>query len=355
MENGNQDDLDRQLVHALFIAPREPFTLLADVIGVSDQTVARRYRRLAENSGLRVHGVVNGQRAGWADWMIRLQITPGSADAIAEALARRPDTRWVRLFSGGTEIVCTLQARSSQVRDDLFLRGLPGSRRVVQITAHSILHNFSPIQWSGLTSRLSGAQLARLRVASGPDAPGREVAPEPGGEGSAAGKDSAAGMDSAVGMDSAAALRPEDDLLLAELARDGRSSHATLATATHWHESTVRRRIEELRQQGLLYFDVDVDEAFLGVRTSAMLWLAVAPGDLEAAGRAVAAHPEVPFAAATTGPTNLAVSAIFRDTRHLYEYLTTRLTTVPGIRSVETAPIIGTIKRTGLAVPRSGR
>jgi DNA-binding Lrp family transcriptional regulator len=86
-----------------------------------------------------------------------------------------------------------------------------------------------------------------------------------------------------------------------------------------------------------------------------MLWLSVAPGDLEAAGRAVATHPEVPFAAATTGPTNLAVSALFRDTRHLYEYLTTSLPGLPGIRSIESSPIIGTIKRTGMIVPRFSR
>jgi DNA-binding Lrp family transcriptional regulator len=340
VETHNLDDVDRQLLHALILAPRAPFTLLADVIGVSDQTVARRYRRLAENAGLRVYGIVNGERAGWVDWMVRLQVTPGSADAIAEALARRPDTRWVRLFSGGTEIVCTLQARTSQQRDELLLRGLPGSRRVVQITAHSILHVFSPVQWAGFASQLSDEQLARLRAAGtpGPDDP-RDAAPR--------------GPEETTRPEEA--LRPEDDLLLAELAADGRASHAALATATHWHESTVRRRIEELQQQGLLYFDVDMNDAFLGMRAGAMLWLAVAPGHLEAAGRAVAAHPEVPFAAATTGPTNLVISAVFRDPRHLYEYLTTRLTGLPGIQAVETLPIIGTVKRTGVAMPRLRR
>jgi DNA-binding Lrp family transcriptional regulator len=339
VETDIPDDVDRRLVHALVVAPRAPFTLLADVIGVSDQTVARRYRRLAENAGLRVLGAVNGERAGWADLTIRLQITPGSADAMAEALARRPDTRWVRVSSGGTEILCALQARTSQQRDDLLLHGLPGSRRVVQVTAHSILHVFSPVQWSGLASGLSDAQLARLRAAgtASPADSRREAVP------------------GAPGNGEAVALRPEDDLLLAELARDGRASHAALATATHWHESTVRRRIEELQQQGLLYFDVDINDAFLGVRAAAMLWLAVAPGELEAAGRAVAEHQEVPFAAATTGPTNLVVSAVFRDTRHLYEYLTTRLPGLPGIRSIETSPIIGTVKRAGRAGPRFSR
>jgi DNA-binding Lrp family transcriptional regulator len=95
----------------------------------------------------------------------------------------------------------------------------------------------------------------------------------------------------------------------------------------------------------LLYFDIDVNDAVLGVTVNVMLWLKIEPASLEAAGRAVAEHPEIPFAAATTGTTNLAVSAVFRDTRHLYAYLTTRLADLPGLQSVETAPIISTIKR----------
>lgn len=129
------------------------------------------------------------------------------------------------------------------------------------------------------------------------------------------------------------------------LARDGRAPVSALAGATHWHESTVRRRIAELQRAGVLYFDIDVDDAVLGVSAHMMMWLAVEPAHLDAAGRALAAHPEVPFAAATTGPTNLVASALFRDTAQPYAYLTTRLTGIPGVRSVETAPIIGTVKR----------
>ena len=281
---------------------------MADVAGISDQTAARRYRRLSETAGLRVLGMVDGSRLGWVDWFVRLQTTPGSADSIAEALARRPDTRWVRLASGGTEIVCTVQARTPEQRDALFLRGLPGSRRVVQISAHSILHNFNPGPWQGVSQALSAAQLAKL-AGSWPAPPRlRPVQLAPAG----------------------VPLDPQDEPLLAELARDGRASHAALAAAIHWHESTVRRRIDELRRAGLLYFEVDIDDRVFGMNVHAMLWLSVEPSRLAEAGQAIAAHPEIPFAAATTGPTNLVASALFRDTRHLYEYLTGELAGCPG-------------------------
>jgi DNA-binding Lrp family transcriptional regulator len=326
------DAIDRQIVHILTIEPRASFRAIAEVTQISDQTAARRYRRLTESAGLRVLGVLDGTRLGWVNWFVRLQTTPGSAETIAEALARRPDTRWVNLASAGTEIICTLEARTPEQRDALFLRGLPGSRRVVQISAHSILHNYTSKAWAGVTQALSDAQLAQLGNL------GRSLPP--------ASTPDQAGSGPAMPAAAADALLPEDEPLLAELAHDGRATNSALAAAIHWHESTVRRRIDELRRAGLLHFEVDLDSRGLGVNVHAMLWLSVEPAQLDEVGRAVAGHLEVPFVAATTGSTNLVVTALFRDTEHLYQYLTGELASLPGVRSVETAPVIRTLKRT---------
>lgn len=314
------DSIDRQIVHALTVEPRASFRTLAEVTGVSDQTAARRYRELVRSAGLRVLAAVDGPRAGWADWHVRLQTTPGSAESIANALAKRSDTRWVRLFSGGTEVLCVLQARTPEERDALLLEGLPGSRRVVQISAHCVLKNLGTTAWSGLRQSLSDEQLALLRPAIVD--PGADVR-----------------------------LEPSDEPLLAELAKDGRAPVTAIASAINWHESTVRRRIDELEAAGLVYFDLDIDDRLYGMGLSAMLWLAVEPAYLEAVGTTIAAHPEVPFVGATTGTTNLVMSGQFRDGQHLYEYLTGRLGELEGIRSVESAPVIRTLKRSGALRP----
>jgi DNA-binding Lrp family transcriptional regulator len=290
------------------------------VTGISDQTAARRYRRLSESAGLRVLGVADGAVLGWVDWFVRIQAAPGSADTMAEALARRTDTKWVHLTSGGTEIICFLEARTQEQRDALFLRGLPGSRRVVQISAYSLLHDYTPGPWQGIRQALSADQIAML--APGPDTPKQGGAP-------------------------VSLSFPGDEPLLAELARDGRASNAGIAATIHWHESTVRRRIDELRRSGLLHFEIDIEGSALGMNVQALFWLSVEPARLDEAGRIVATHPEVPFAAATTGPTNLVSAGLFRDPQHLYEYLTGELAGLPGVRSVETAPVIRTLKRTG--------
>jgi DNA-binding Lrp family transcriptional regulator len=329
VETTTLDLVDRQIIHVLAVEARASFRAIGEVVGVSDQTAARRYRRLRETAGLGVFGLVRGSLAGWVDWLVRLQITPGSANAIADALARRPDTRWVRLYSGGTEVVCVLQARSAEQRDALFLHGLPGSRRVVQVSAYATMHVFSPVNWSSIYNALSADQLAQLTPA--PD-------PATHGPGNPAAAPATAGTGDVR-------LQPGDDPLLTELARDGRTSIAALAAATHWHESTVRRRIAELTGAGLLYFDVDIDDALFGHKVSALLLLSVEPARLDEVGRLMATHPEIPFVAAVTGQCNLVAQAVVRDTAHLYEYVSGRLAGLPGLRSVETMPAIGTVKR----------
>jgi DNA-binding Lrp family transcriptional regulator len=66
---------------------------------------------------------------------------------------------------------------------------------------------------------------------------------------------------------------------------------------------------------------------------------------------ALAEHPKIAWAAATTGTTNLAASAVCRDVDALYEYLTGRVGILDGVQQVETAPVIRVIKRAEAVLP----
>ena len=74
----------------------------------------------------------------------------------------------------------------------------------------------------------------------------------------------------------------------------------------------------------------------------------------EALLEAIAAHPEIGFAAATTGPSNLLVIAACRDVDSLYDFLERGIGNLPGIRQLESAPVIRNSKRVG-AVQASNR
>jgi DNA-binding Lrp family transcriptional regulator len=315
------DDLDLGLIHALQVDARAPFTLVADVLGSSTQTVVRRYRRLHAQAGLRVVALPTPRSSGAHQWFVRLTAATRSAHDIALALARRPDTSWVRLTSGGTEIVAIIDtAPAGPDAHGLLLRDIPRTAGITAVSAHYLLHTYlgGPTAWRGRVDALDAGQQARLRAETGtpddaaPDAP-------------------------------AYLLTDPDRLLLAALREDARLSYADLAAATGTTASTVARRLAELRARGALFFDVDIDPALLGVTVSALLWMQVAPAHLDAVATALAGHEELAVVAATTGPTNLLAHALCRDAEALHHYLTRRVAW-DAVTRIETAPVLRTYK-----------
>ncbi|MFB6440814.1 Lrp/AsnC family transcriptional regulator [Streptomyces sp. NPDC056411] len=315
------DDIDRGLIHALHIDGRVPFRTVAEVLGVSENTVARRYHRMRSAGALRVVGVVNGVVLGHTSWALRLQCTPDAAGALAAALAARPDTSFVHLLSGGTEISCNVQTPSAAERDALLLHKLPRTGRITAVSAHLLLRATAlPGDWSG-AARLSAEQVARLRPAAPAATPRAPVE-----------------------------LGPQDRLMLDLLAHDGRAGYRELAAATGSADSTVKRRLDTLRGSGTLTYAVDISPVTLGFPTEARLWMSVRPSGLAAVAQAMAGHPEVSFAALTTGPSNLVAAVNCRSSDDLCRYLTERVAALDAVRSVETAPVIRTLKRSGSAV-----
>jgi len=311
------DDLDRRIIHGLYVNARVPFSRLAEVVGASEQTVARRYRTLRQADVVRVVGQLDGQRLGRSDWAVRIRCTPGTSMAVAAELARRPETAWVHLTSGGTEIFSTIRSNDRTERAPLLLGQLSAGRQVVGLEAHCLLHLFvaggSPAP--GMAA-LDDDQVDRLR----PD------------------------RADAAAERPAAELQETDWPLVRALADDGRMTYRQLAAATHWHESTVRRRVDDLVGSGVLFFDVDVVPDALGVRSRALLWMSVTPASLRKVGEALAGRPEVPFVAATTGSTNLVASVSCRDDRSLFEYLTGEVAALAGVTHIETSPIMRSVK-----------
>ncbi|MFJ9690600.1 Lrp/AsnC family transcriptional regulator [Kitasatospora sp. NPDC101183] len=311
------DDLDRALIHALQVDARAPFTLVGEVLGVSTQTVVRRYRRLHAQAGLRVVALPDPRSSGTQQWFVRLTAATRTAHDLAVALARRPDTSWVRLTSGGTEIVAIIH--TSPTGPDahaLLLRDIPRTAGITAVSAHYLLHTYlgGPTAWRGRLTALDAAQQARLR-------------PE-GGAGP---------------CEPAYLLTDADRLLLDALREDARLSYADLAARTGSSPSTATRRLTELRARGALFFDVDIDPALLGVTVSALLWMQVAPARLDEVATELAGHEELALVGATTGPTNLVAHALCGSAGELHHYLTRRVA-LEAVARIETAPVLRTYK-----------
>ncbi|GGN30339.1 Lrp/AsnC family transcriptional regulator [Streptomyces fuscichromogenes] len=315
LESDTLDPLDVQLLCALEVDGRASFSRIAAVLGVSDQTIARRYRRLCAEAGLRVVAVRDAERLGHDQWMLRLRCAPDGATVIADALARRPDTAWIGLASGGTEIACMTRPRHPGDHDDLLLGKLPRTPSVVEIRAQQLLHRFygGPAGWVRKFRALSEEQTAALR-------------PPPEAHGPAR-------------------LEPEDAPLLAALERDGRATYPELQRATGRSESSVKRRLAALLGSGAVYIDVEYRAEVLGYPKAALLWITTAPSAMHSVGAALAGHDEVAFAAATAGPSHVVVTAVLRDTAHLYAYLSGPVGRLEGVRHVEAMPFLRRVKQ----------
>jgi DNA-binding Lrp family transcriptional regulator len=323
VESITVDDLDRQLAQCLATEGRASFSAIAALLGVSDQTVARRYRRLRSAGLLRVVGLKWDRSPHAGHWFLRLRCVPGSGETIAATLAERRDTAWVQLLSGDTEVLCALREDGSGGSESLLTR-LPRSSRIVEVSAYSRLHIFTRGEDAlGFIDALPGERVESLRfpACAGPDGPG---SPDAAG---------------------AVEVTELDQALFAALALDGRTPYADLATGTGWSETRVRRRMDQLRAAGMLYFKLELDRPTFGFHSAAWLWLSVPPSYLAETGAALAKFPEIAHAYATTGPANLAACAICRDEESLYQFLTAKVGGLPGVERLETSPIIRTVKQ----------
>jgi DNA-binding Lrp family transcriptional regulator len=317
------DRIDNQLLHALMIDGRAPFSLLADVIGTSEQTVARRYRLLQEAGAVRVL-VIPSAVDELLEWIVRIGVRPGAAAPLAQALAARDDVSWVRITSGGAEIFCISRPNSLAERDALLLERLARTNLVTTVSAHAILKVFAAGDlgdWTALDDPLDEAQEAALQ-STGPTPAG----PEPSRTSGA---------------------RPEDAALLAQLREDGRAGYAQLAAAAGITPGRARRRLEALIASGQAHVHTDLAFELLGFSATSNLWLSVAPGEVERIGDRLAAIDQTTFVAAVSGPANLAAVVVCRSATELYRLVTDTVGAIDSIRSAEISPIVRRVKQAG--------
>lgn len=328
IDSGSLDELDRKILHALQINGRAAFSLIGEAVGASEQTVARRYRRLRADGVVRVVGLVDPERLGQLDWMIRITCRPTASAALATALAQREDVAWVSLTGAGNEIFASLRSRTQDAREELLLRRLPKTEQVLNLSAVLVMHRFTGCydkDWQGFTAGLDPAAVAALGAAR----PGPPV-------------DSGAASTEPIG--------PADRPLLAGLAADGRTSISVLAGLCGWSQGRTRRRMDTLIGSGSVYLDVDLSTPALGLPLQVMLWLAVEPQHLDAFGNALVGQPEVTFAGAITGPSNLCAAVALTGVDALYQFVNRVGDAAPGLRQLEVAPVTQRIKQAGTMV-----
>lgn len=309
------DETDRRIAAVLLAAPRATWREVAACLDLSERTVIRRAAPLYADGTLRATAVLNPALApGVIPLALRIDCRPTKIQQVARALSRRSDTTWVDVLGSGDEISAIFFLDGPEARVNLLLRDLPATDAVRSWSAYTLLRVFpSAFRWTA--GLLAPEETVRL--------PAVQRLPRP----------------------APAAI---DDALIRTLTEDGRATYAELARRADTTPLTARRRLDVLVGGQVVRLATEVDLALLGIHAEALLWITVQPGALEETAQILGNHPQVRFAAATTGSANLLIAVAAADLDALYGFLTTEVGPLGQVTGVEITPLLATAKRTGL-------
>lgn len=308
------DRLDRKIVAALQISPRASWRQVAAAVGSTESTVARRAERLLTAGVLRAT-CVSGAVTPDVYVLMQFDCELKHAEAVGEALAAREDSRFVVLVTGPFDVVAEMVTPSTADLARILLRELPGVAGIKHTTTETEVRNFkTSYDWS---YDLLGADAAHL-----PTWP--------------AVSDRAAAT---------VVLDEVDECLVQQLRRNGRAQYADLAVDCGITESMARRRVVHLFESGRVRPAALIDPHLLGYDIELLLWLHVDLGRLEEVAAALAARREVRYVSATSGYSDLVCEVIMRTQDDLYAFMTHVLGRLPGIRQVDVASELVTLKR----------
>lgn len=310
------EGLDLDLVAALQVAPRAGLRLLADVLGVSVSTVSRRLSRLRHERMLRIVGQVP-----WSVFSdsnpchVWIATRPGAAAAVARAIARMREARFVAVTTGQADVYCILHPARRQDAAALLVDRVPAIDGVVSAHSELGLRMYA----SGATwrlQRLSEHQLSRLHTAS---------APPPAGTGSEAVRDGSG--------------------VLALLQDDARITAAEAARVLEISPSTAYRTIQSLLDRGVVVPRVEIEPSLLGYALEVVLSLSASPGAVAETAGALARHPSTRYVSTVAGHSSMIHQGLFHSEDDLAEFLTVDLADLSGIRAFEVSVIARVLTR----------
>ncbi len=123
--------------------------------------------------------------------------------------------------------------------------------------------------------------------------------------------------------------------IVAQLQQDGRRSYATIGRAVGLSEAAVRQRVQRLLDSGVMQIVAVTDPVQVGVGRQAMIGIQV-DGEIQPVAAQLAEMPEVDYVVITAGSFDILAEVVAQDDAHLLEILSSRIRSLPGVRSTET-------------------
>jgi Lrp/AsnC family transcriptional regulator for asnA, asnC and gidA len=133
--------------------------------------------------------------------------------------------------------------------------------------------------------------------------------------------------------------------IIEALQRDGRRPYGAIAEEVGLSEAAVRRRVQRLRESGIIQIVAVTDPLQLGFNRQAMVGVRV-EGDVRLVAEKVAALEEVDYVVMCAGSFDVLAEVVCEDDDRLLHLLNDSIRSIPGVRSTETFLYLKLAKQT---------
>src|SRR5580692_6355279 len=133
--------------------------------------------------------------------------------------------------------------------------------------------------------------------------------------------------------------------IIEALQRDGRQPYGAIAEAVGLSEAAVRRRVQRLRESGIMQIVAVTDPLQLGFTRQAMIGITV-EGDSRKVAEKLSGMQEVDYVVMCAGSFDILAEIVCEDDERLLHVLNDTVRSIPGVRSTETFLYLKLAKQT---------
>jgi Lrp/AsnC family transcriptional regulator, regulator for asnA, asnC and gidA len=141
------------------------------------------------------------------------------------------------------------------------------------------------------------------------------------------------------------ALDALDRKIINRLQKDGRRAYGAIAEEIGLSEAAVRRRVQRLKDSGVMQIVAITDPLQLGYGREALIGIRV-HGDVRVVADKVAAIDEANYVVLTVGSFDIIAEVIAEDDNDLVHLLNDSIRSIPGVTEVETFLYLKLAKQT---------
>src|SRR3984957_6827447 len=326
MQKSDQlDELDYSLVNALQIAPRAPWSLIGEVLGISPVTAARRWERLTGEG----HAWMTGYYSStlWRHMpyvLVTLGCAAGSVQQVADSLVDDSHAVTVLHTAGTSDLLLGVWISDLRMLSRYVLARLNRPPGVTTVRVSVATEMFT----EGSRWRLRSLDPRQQRALS-------DWRPDP--------------------LVSSPAISPGGRPQVVALSGHGRASLEDLADRTQLSISTVRRRLHRHLGSGALAFRCEGPHTTAGFPVEATLWISVPSARLARTAAELSGLPQTRMCAAVIGSSNLVLTVWLRSMSDLNPLETEIMARVPGLRVNDRMLTLRHLKLMGQVLDDSGR